>query len=462
MPPDNPKGLINPANHKGGAMGYLPHTTEEIQEMLAVVGVERLDQLFSSIAPACRRQSALALPAPLSEWALNERMDALAARMAVAPEAKVFLGAGSYDHFIPAALDALAGRSEFLTAYTPYQPEISQGTLQAIYEYQTLACRLMGTEVATASHYDGATALAEALLMAIRKTGRRQVAVSRLVHPHYRQVAATYLHPAGYEMVELPYRADGTTDLSVVTGKADLAAVAIQSPNFFGCIEDLAAGAAVADAAGAMLVAGFTEALAYGLLKSPASQGADIVAGEGQSLGLPRSFGGPGLGMLGTRQAHVRSLPGRLVGKTVDQEGRQGFVLTLATREQHIRRERATSNICTNNSHCALRAVMYMAALGRTGFRELAALNHDKAAYLKQALAAAGYRIPFARQTFNEFVVEFGTGFEAVHRRLQDAGIVAGLPLAPDYPELAGCYLLCATETASRQDLDRLVKEVSR
>jgi glycine dehydrogenase subunit 1 len=430
--------------------------------MLAVAGVNRLADLFATVPESCRRHSPMDLPAPLSEWALNERMDALAARTAVAPEAKVFLGAGSYDHFIPAAVDALAGRSEFLTAYTPYQPEISQGTLQAIYEYQTLACRLMGTEVATASHYDGATALAEALLMAIRKTERRRVAVSRLVHPHYRQVAATYLRPAGYEIVELPYRPDGTTDLSAVGREGDLAAVALQSPNFFGCIEDLAAGAAAARGAGAMLVTGFTEALAYGLLKNPASQGADIVAGEGQSLGLPRSFGGPGLGMLGTRQAHVRSLPGRLVGKTVDQEGRQGFVLTLATREQHIRRERATSNICTNNSHCALRAVMYMAAMGKTGFRELAALNHDKAAYLKQALAGAGHRIPFARPTFNEFVVDFGAGFEAIHRRLQDAGIVAGLPLAPDYPDLEGCYLLCATETAKRQDLDLLVKEVSQ
>jgi glycine dehydrogenase subunit 1 len=442
-------------------MRYLPHTPQEIDEMLAVVGAESLEALFAAIPSSCRRQADPELSEPLSEWELDAHMDRLAAQMAVAPGAKVFLGAGSYDHFIPAAVDALAGRSEFLTAYTPYQPEISQGTLQAIYEYQTLACRLMGTEVATASHYDGATALAEALLMAIRKTGRTRVAVSRLVHPHYRRVAATYLHPAGYEIVEIPYRPDGTTDLAVLASVPDLAAVAIQSPNFFGCIEDLAATAAAARGAGAMTVAGFTEALAYGLLKNPGRQGADIVAGEGQSLGLPRSFGGPGLGMLGTSRANVRSLPGRLVGKTVDRDGRPGFVLTLSTREQHIRRERATSNICTNNSHCALRAVMYMAALGRTGFGELARLNHDKAEYLKGELAAAGHQILFARATFNEFVVRFGQGFGAVDRRLQSAGIVAGLPLAPHYPELDGCYLLCATETASRRDLDRLVKEVS-
>ncbi len=441
---------------------YLPHTPEEIEEMLSVIGVQRLDALFDVIPESCRRQADPDLPAPLTEWELDDCMERLAAQMAVSPGARVFLGAGSYDHFIPAVVDALAGRSEFLTAYTPYQPEISQGTLQAIYEYQTLACRLMGTEVATASHYDGATALAEALLMAIRKTGRRRVAVSRLVHPHYRRVVATYLHPAGCEIVELPYLPDGATDLAAIASEADLAAVAIQSPNFFGGIEDLAAAAAAAHGAGARLVAGFTEALAYGLLKSPGALGADIVSGEGQSLGLPRSFGGPGLGMLGTSRADVRSLPGRLVGKTVDREGRQGFVLTLSTREQHIRRERATSNICTNNGHCALRAVMYMAALGKTGFRQLARLNHDKAEYLKGELAAAGHRIPFGRPTFNEFVVDFGAGFEATYRRLQEAGIVAGLPLAPYYPELAGCCLLCATETAGRKDLDALVKEVSR
>ncbi len=441
-------------------MRYLPHTSQEIKEMLAVVGQDDLEALFDPIPAGCRRQG-LNLPAALSEWELDAHMDQLAGGNAVAPGAKVYVGAGSYSHFIPAVVPYLAGRGEFLTAYTPYQPEISQGTLQAIYEYQTLACRLMGTEVATASHYDGATALAEALLMAVRKTGRPRVAVSRLVHPHYRQVAATYLHPAGYEMLELPARPDGTTDLAALERAGEVAALAVQSPNFFGCIEDLAAAAAAAQGGGALMVAGFTEALAYGLLRSPGSLGADIVCGEGQSLGLPQSFGGPGLGMLGSRQALVRSLPGRLVGRTVDQEGRPGFVLTLATREQHIRRERATSNICTNNGHCALRAAIYMAALGGTGFARLARLNHDKAEYLKGKLAAAGHPIPFGAPTFNEFVVRLPDGFEAVHRRLQQEGIVAGLPLACDYPELGGCYLLCATETASRQDLDRLVKEVS-
>ena len=442
-------------------MHYLPHTPQEVEQMLSAVGLDSLEALFSCIPADCRRRTDMNLPAALSEWELDGHMDRLAARNTAGPAGQVYIGAGSYPHFIPAVVSYLSGRSEFLTAYTPYQPEISQGTLQAIYEYQTLACRLMGTEVATASHYDGATALAEALLMAIRKTGRPRVAVSRLIHPHYRRVAATYLNPTGYEIIELPARADGTTDLSALDQAGEVAAVALQSPNFFGCIEDLAAAASAAQSQGALLVAGFTEALAYGLLRSPGSLGADIVCGEGQSLGLSQAFGGPGLGMLGSRQALVRSLPGRLVGRTVDQEGRPGFVLTLATREQHIRRERATSNICTNNGHCALRAVIYMAALGGDGFSRLARLNHDKAEYLKGQLAAAGHSIVFAAPTFNEFVVRMPAGFARTHRQLQDKHIVAGLPLAPFYPELEGCYLFCATETASRQDLDRLVKEVS-
>jgi glycine dehydrogenase subunit 1 len=442
-------------------MRYLPHTPQEIEEMLAAVGVDRLEGLFSGVPADCRRREDMDLPAVLSEWELDAHMDGLAALNAAGAAARVYIGAGSYNHFIPAVVPYLAGRGEFLTAYTPYQPEISQGTLQAIYEFQTLACRLMGTEVATASHYDGATALAEALLMAIRKTGRPRVAVSCLIHPHYRQVAATYLRPAGYGIIELPAGRDGTTDLAALDGQGEVAAVALQSPNFFGCIEDLGAAASAAQGRGALLVVGFTEALAYGLLRSPGALGADIVCGEGQSLGLAQSFGGPGLGLLGSRQSLVRSLPGRLVGRTVDQEGRDGFVLTLATREQHIRRERATSNICTNNGHCALRAAIYMAALGGEGFARLARLNHDKAEYLKGELAAAGHAIVFAAPSFNEFVVRMPAGFARTHQRLQEERIVAGLSLAPYYPELEGCYLFCATETASRQDLDRLVKEVS-
>ncbi len=441
-------------------MLYFPHTDEEIASMLQVVGVENLDSLFSTVPEDCRFRGDLKLPEALSEWELNDHMASLSDNMAVSPEYKVFVGAGSYEHFIPASASYLLSRSEFVTSYTPYQPEMSQGTLQAIYEYQTLAARLLGMEVATASHYDGSTALAEALLMAIRISKRKKVAVSSLIHPLYRQVIQTYFEPTGYEVVELPYLNNGLTDVTGLDGMDDLAAVAIQSPNFFGCIENLQAIGQKAHEKNALFVASFTEALAYGLLKSPGSQGADIVGGEGQSLGIPRSFGGPALGMLASTRKHMRSLPGRLVGKTKDLDGKRGFVLTLATREQHIRREKATSNICTNNSLCALAAAMYMASVGGTGIRELARLNHDKSEYLKMELKKAGFTITFDSPTFNEFVVEFPSGFEAAYKRLLEKKIVAGLSLAPYYPELSSHYLLCVTETRSKDDMDALVREV--
>jgi glycine dehydrogenase subunit 1 len=441
-------------------MLYLPHTNEDIASMLKVVRVEDLDGLFSTVPEDCRQEGALNLPQALNEWELNEHMAALSDSMAAAPEYKVFMGAGSYEHFIPASVSYLLSRSEFVTSYTPYQPEMSQGTLQAIYEYQTLAARLVGMEVTTASHYDGATALAESLLMAIRVTRRRKVAISSLIHPLYRRVVKTYLEPTGYEVVELDYLKNGVTDISKLDEMDDLAAVAVQSPNFFGCIENFQAIGEKAHDKKALFVASFTEALAYGLLKSPGSQGADIVSGEGQSLGIPQTFGGPALGIVASKKQYMRSLPGRLVGKTKDLDGKRGFVLTLATREQHIRREKATSNICTNNSLCALAAAMYMACVGASGIRELASLNHDKAEYLKSELKKAGFTISFDSPTFNEFVVEFPAGFEATYRRLLEKKIVAGLCLAPYYPELANHYLLCVTETRSKDDMDGLVREV--
>jgi glycine dehydrogenase subunit 1 len=441
-------------------MLYLPHTSEEISSMLQVVGVDDLDGLFSTVPADCRLKNDLKLPEALTEWELNDHMEALSGSMAVSPEYKIFLGAGSYEHFIPASVSYLLGRSEFVTSYTPYQPEMSQGTLQAIYEYQTLASRLLGMEIATASHYDGATALAESLLMAIRITKRRKVAISSLIHPLYRQVIGTYFEPTGFEVVELGYLKDGVTDIAGLDDMDDLAAIAVQSPNFFGCIEDLQAVGQKAHDREALFVVSFTEALAYGLLKSPGAQGADIVCGEGQSLGIPSSFGGPALGMLASRKKFMRSLPGRLVGKTKDLDGKRGFVLTLATREQHIRREKATSNICTNNSLCALAAVMYMASLGGTGIRELARLNRDKAEYLKKGLKGAGCKIAFDTPTFNEFVVQFPTDFDAAYSRLLKKKIVPGLSLATYYPELAGYYLLCVTETKSRDDMDALIREV--
>ena len=441
-------------------MRYFPHTPEDITEMLTTVGVDSLDDLFATIPDECRRRNELNLPEALTEWELDNHIDELGGTMAVSPEFRVFMGAGSYAHYIPASVRHLLSRSEFVTSYTPYQPEMSQGTLQAIFEYQTLTARLLGMEVANASQYDGASALAEAALMAVRTTRRKKVAVSRLVHPHYRRVLATYLAPTDYEIVELPYLPDGTTDLAPLENLDELAAVIVQSPNFFGCVENVKTIGAKTRTGKTLLVVGFSEPLAYGMYQSPGSQGADIACGEGQSLGIPRSFGGPALGMFATLMKYVRNMPGRLVGQTTDLDGERGFVLTLATREQHIRREKATSNICTNHSLCALAAAIYMASLGGTGIRDLARLNYDKSEYLKGALRKAGFAIPFSQSTFNEFVVEFKDGFDKTYQRLTAEKIIAGLPLECYYPELANHYLLCVTETISKQDMDMLVQKL--
>jgi glycine dehydrogenase subunit 1 len=441
-------------------MRYLPHTEEDIASMLETVGVERLEDLYSTVPAACRRSTPLNLPEPLSEWELDNRMSGLAATIAASPEYTVFLGAGNYEHFIPESVRYLLSRSEFVTAYTPYQPELSQGTLQAIYEYQTLVSRLLGMEIANASLYDGASALAEALLMSVRITHKEKIVISGAVHPAYRQVVRTYFSSTGYEIVELPYLEDGRTDLSALHAMQDVAGVALQSPNFFGCIEQLSQAAEISHSIGALFVTAFSEPLAYGLYKNPGIQGVDIACGEGQSMGIPQSFGGPGLGMFATFMKHVRSIPGRLVGLSRDVTGKRGFVLTLATREQHIRREKATSNICTNGSLCALATAMYMASLGRTGLGELARLNFDKTEYLKAAFRSAGFRIRFSSPTFNEFVVEFPPGFDALHEHLLEKKIIAGTRLDRYYPELENCWLLCATETKTREQMDRLVREV--
>lgn len=441
-------------------MRYLPHTPEDISAMLAAIGVNSLDDLFPTVPRDCRHCGELNLPEALTEWELNSHIDTLADSMAVSPNYKIFMGAGSYEHYIPASVPHLLSRSEFVTSYTPYQPEISQGTLQAIFEYQTLTARLLGMDVANASQYDGASALAEAILMAVRVTRRKKVAVSRLIHPNYRRVIQTYLTPTDCEIIELPYAAEGTTDLSKINDLDGLAAVAVQSPNFFGCIEDLQSIARKTHDKEALFVTGFTEPLAFGLFKNPGSCDADIACGEGQSLGIPRTFGGPALGMFAARQKYVRNMPGRLVGLTQDADGRTGFVLTLATREQHIRREKATSNICTNHSLCALGATMYMASLGGSGFKALARLNYDKCEYLKDQLKRAGYELPFQQSTFNEFVVRFPEGFDTTYQTLIKKRIIAGLPLECYYPELSNHYLLCVTETMSKEDMDQLVTEI--
>ena len=441
-------------------MRYLPHTEEDIASMLQEVGAKDLDELFCSVPEKCRSDSALSLEGPFTEWETKQKLSHLADRNAVAPEYKIYLGAGSYEHFIPETLTYLLGRSEFLTAYTPYQPEVSQGTLQAIYEYQTLVGNLLGMEVANASVYDGASALAEALLMAVRITRKKKIAISRLTHPYYRQVVETYLGPSDYQVIELPFDSEGRTDFSEIDDIDDMAAISVQSPNFFGIIEDLDCLSEKAHEKGALFVLSFTEALAYGLLKSPGNAGADIVCGEGQSLGIPPTFGGPGLGIFASRKKYMRNMPGRLVGQTVDKQGKRGFVLTLSTREQHIRREKATSNICTNNSLCALAAAIYMASLGGEGLRELARINHDKAEYLKTLLRKEGFKIPFSGPTFNEFVVEFPEKFSTMSKELSNRKIIAGLPMESFYPEMNNHRLFCVTETKSKEDIDALVEGV--
>ena len=444
-------------------MRYLPHTEEDIQNMFTAIGVKDFEELFMTVPQSCRYDHEMVLPAPKTEWSLNEYMAEIRSMTKVTPEHRVLIGAGRYDHNIPSAIPNILGRSEFLTAYTPYQPEMAQGTLQGLFEYQTLTARLLGVDVANASMYDGASALAEALLMGLRiAKKKKRVAMSAAIHPHFREVVRTYLHPTDFEVIELPFLENGQTDLSSLAGDQDLAAVALQSPNFFGVVEDMEAAAAAIHQAGALFVASFSEPLAFGLLKNPGSAGADIVCGEGQSFGMPRSFGGPGLGMFGCIEKYVRNLPGRLVGETTDLDGNRGYVLTLATREQHIRREKATSNICSNQGICTLTAAMYMASLGGTGLRKLARLNYDRSEYLKKGLAKAGAKICFSAPTFNEFVVEFSDDFKPVQQRLREQKIVAGLHLARYYPGFDNRYLFCVTETVSRHDLDTVISEVKK
>lgn len=444
-------------------MRYLPHTPEDIEAMFKGIGISSFDELFPTVPDNCRYEGDMALPEPMTEWELKDHMADVANLMAVTPEHYTLIGAGSYDHHIPAVIPYLTSRSEFLTAYTPYQPEMAQGTLQGLFEYQTLTARLLGVDIANASLYDGASALAEALLMALRiSKKKKRVAVSRAIHPHYREVVNTYFSPTDFEVVELPFLENGRTDISDLGGIDELAGVALQSPNFFGVLEDLDSMAIEIHNQDALLISCFTEPLTFGLIKNPGSCGADIVCGEGQSFGIPQSFGGPGLGMFGCREKFLRNMPGRLVGQTQDLDGNRGFVLTLATREQHIRREKATSNICSNQGICTMTAVMYMACLGGTGLGKLARLNYDKAHFLKNELMGAGADLIFESPTFNEFVLGFPQDFQPVRERLLKRNIVAGLPLETYYPELAGRYLFCVTETCPREILDEVIEEVGK
>jgi len=437
---------------------YIPHTEADVARMLDAIGADSVEALFDEVPAEFRLVRPLALPPALSEQELLDALEALSARNAHTGTHAWFLGAGTYAHFTPSAVDAIASRSEFYTAYTPYQPEISQGTLQTIFEWQTMIAALSGLEVANASLYDGASAAAEAALMAMRSTRRSRVVLSAGLHPHYRDVVRTYLAGLGAELVQARRAPDGRSEPLAALVDGGTAAVLIQQPSFFGCLEDVAAAAGAARAHDARLVVVTAEALSLALLRPPGELGADIACGEAQSFGVPMGVGGPHLGFLATRQRHVRQLPGRLVGETVDASGRRGFVLTLSTREQHIRRERATSNICTNQGLCLLMATVYLALLGPRGLRRLAERNLAKAEYAKARVRETpGLSLPLAAPTFNEFVIGVPDSAEAALARARDARIVGGLDLAPFAPELGPALLVCTTELARRESIDRLV-----
>lgn len=439
-------------------MRYIPNSPEEREEMLAAIGLKSAGDLFRSIPADVQLGRKLNITDPLSEPEVIGAIEEMATRNTAATKPS-FIGAGVYSHFSPTIVDHLIQRSEFFTSYTPYQPEISQGTLQYIFEFQTLICQLTGMEVANASMYDGSTAMAEAYLMAQRVTRRNKIIVATSVHPEYREVARTYTKHGDAEIVEAAFdeQTGRLSDLSALDDKT--AAVVVQSPNFFGCIEDVKALADAAHAVGALLVVVVTEAISFGLLKSPGECGADIVVGEGQSFGIPMSFGGPHVGLFATREKFIRQMPGRLCGVAYDKNGNRGFVLTLSTREQHIRREKATSNICTNQGLIALAATIYMETMGKKGLQEVAEQNAQKAAYAKQQIAAIeGYSIPFSAPTFNEFVVRGPKPAAEILESVREKGIIGGLALKKYYGGHANDFLVCVTETSPRSDIDKLVQ----
>ena len=437
---------------------YLPHTAEDRQEMLAAIGVKESMDLFCDIPEKIRLHRALNLPAPLSEPELAKYFQKLAAANANLQEYACFLGAGAYDHFVPSTVDHVLRRSEFYTAYTQYQPEISQGYLQALWEYQSMICEITGMPVANASMYDGATAMAEAAILACHATNRQEILVARSVHPHYREVLATYARDFDFVIKEIDF-VDGATSaekLKEMAGKGT-AAVIIQNPNFFGSVEDLTALIEAAHAVGALFVT-VADPIALGMLEAPGKLGSDMVVGEGQPLGLAIAFGGPYLGFFAASSKLMRKMPGRIVGQTVDRDGKRGFVLTLQAREQHIRREKATSNICSNEALCALAISVYLATMGKEGYAETASQCLKKAHYayneiIKTGAATAAFAAPF----FQEFVVKTGKSVAEINSKLLEQKIIGGLDLGEYYPELAGHMLICVTEKRTKAEIDALV-----
>ena len=441
-------------------MRYIPHTDSDVASMLATIGAGSIAELFAHLPETLRSQAAIDLSPGLSEAGVRSRLGELATINRVSPDVVSFLGAGAYPHFVPVVVDQIIQRSEFATAYTPYQPEVSQGTLQTIFEFQSLVATLFGLDVANASMYDGASATAEAVLMAKRiLLPRPKVLLARSLHPQYRQVIRTYLEGVpGVQLVELTWGEDGRIDMAKMAQHLNetVACVVVGYPNVFGVIEDVARISEAAHNAGALAVTATTEALALGLLKSPGELGADIAVAEGQSFGIPMSYGGPGVGLFACRERFLRSMPGRLAGETVDHDGRRGFVLTLSTREQHIRREKATSNICTNQGLCALAATVFLCTMGKQGLRALAERNVKKSHYTCDLLLQSNTcRQRFSAPFFNEFVLTVSNA-RATWSQLKEQGLIAGLLLEDWYPELKDCLLLCVTEMHTRQDIERL------
>lgn len=439
-------------------MPYIPLSDNDRARILEAIGLKTVEELFTALPAASRVKGPLNLPKGLTEQELMELARKLARKNSSVEDFSSFLGAGAYNHYIPSVVRHLASRSEFYTAYTPYQPEISQGTLQAMFEYQTLVCQLTGMDVSNASLYDGASATAEAALMAGRLTGKKKVVLSGALHPEYRETIKTYLAGSAEVLSEAAFCAEtGTTLPASIEAACDdnTACVVIQSPNFFGSIEDVERIASVAHARGALVVAVVTEPVSLGILKPPAASGADIVVGENQSFGNPLNFGGPHLGFMATRTEFIRQMPGRIIGETVDREGQRAYCLTFATREQHIRRERATSNICTNQGLCALTAAIHMVSLGAAGLKKLATLNLSKAEYLKGRLTKIeGVKVAFTGPTFNEFAIDIGRDPAPVLKKLLEKKIIGGLALKRFYPALDRHILVAATEMNGVAELD--------
>ena len=440
-------------------MDYVPHTDEQVKQMLQTIGVGSFEELLKTVPPELRCK-AFDLPPGLSEAEVLQTCETLLAPNRSLHELASFLGFGAYHHLIPTVVDAVSSRGEWLTPYTPYQAEASQGTLQMIYEFQSLICELMGMEVANASMYDGASSLAEAAVLALRTSGRRRLLISEAVHPHYREAVATYLSGFSCVIQEIPHT-NGVTDLEALAAalKDDVAAVLMQQPNVFGCVEPMDQAGGLAHRVGSLFVASVYP-ISLGVLKPPGTYGADIAVAEGRCLGSPISAGGPGLGLFATTKALVRKMPGRVVGGTVDQSERCGFTLTLQTREQHIRREKATSNICTNAGWLCVRAAIFLSVLGPQGLKELAELNLQKAHELFRRLTGLpGLEPAFDQPFFNEFTLRYTNGARAdtVNRALKKAGILGGLPLAPWYPALADTSLWCVTEGISRSQMDQVI-----